>query len=182
MDPRDAAELISTAVPPGEGGLWADFGAGEGVFTAALAHVLGPAARIYAVDRDQRALAKLARWVENQTVTVIPVAADFTQPFDLPGLGTARLDGILFANALHFVRHPEPMVARLAALLRPGGRVVIVEYDRRAASRWVPHPLPVARLPELAAAARLTTPAVTGTRPSAFGGVLYAAVAERRNP
>jgi len=178
MDLRDAAALISDAVPQGAG-LWADFGAGDGTFTRALGRVLGPGARIYAVDRDPAALAILERGVENDGVNVIPVATDFARPFDLPGLGGTRLDGMLFANALHFLPHPETVLARLATWLRPGGRVVLVEYDRRAASRWVPYPIPVARLPALAAAAGLSTPVVTATRPSAFGGVLYVAVAER---
>jgi len=52
-----------------------------------------------------------------------------------------------------------------------------VEYDRRAANRWVPYPISPARLAELAAAAGLSTPEVTGQRPSAFTGILYAAVA-----
>jgi hypothetical protein len=70
-------------------------------------------------------------------------------------------------------------VIAVAALVRPGGRVVIAEYDGRIANRWVPFPLPSARLPALAAAAGLGPPVVTATRPSAFGGTLYVASAAR---
>jgi hypothetical protein len=55
---------------------------------------------------------------------------------------------------------------------------VLVEYDRRAASRWVPYPIPTARLPALAGSAGLSPFTVTATRRSAFGGVLYAAAAD----
>ncbi len=178
MNTGDARALISGAVPR-RPGTWADLGAGNGTFTRALAELLGRDSRIYAVDHDARAIAALARWAPNAVVHVIPVAADFTQPFDLPGLGETGLDGMLLANALHFVRDADAALARLAGWLRPGGRVVFVEYDRRAASRWVPYPIPASRLPGLAASAGFSAPAITAARPSAFSGVLYVAVAER---
>ena len=110
---------------------------------------------------------------------MIPVVADFARPFDLPGLEDEGLDGILMANSLHFVSEAETVLARLAGWLRPGGRVVLVEYDRREASRWVPYPIPMSRVADLVERAGLSTPVLTGTRPSVFGGRLYAAVAER---
>ena len=178
MDLDEAVELISEAVPR-EAGVWAELGAGEGTFVRGLARLLGPGAQIYAVDRDPRALAKLERWAQRDSVTVIPVTADFTRPLDLPGLGAPGLDGLLFANSLHFVPRPEAVLERLAARLRPGGSVVIIEYDRSRPSRWVPYPIPAARLPALAAGAGLATPTITATRPSAFGGILYAAATTR---
>jgi len=178
LNTREAVALIAGAVPA-PAGIWADVGAGDGTFTRALVELLGSSSRIYAVDRDERAVAALARWASKQAANVIPVTADFTRPFELPGLEEPSLDGILLANALHFIPDAGAVLARLAAWLRPGGRVVVIEYDRRAASRWVPYPIPVARLPALAASAGLSAPAITATRPSSFGGVLYVAAADR---
>ena len=178
MNTREAVALIARAVAE-RAGTWADLGAGDGTFTRALVALLGPGSRIYTVDRDARAVAALARWASKQAANVIPVTADFTRPFELPGLEEPSLDGILLANALHFVPDAGPVLARLTKWLRPGGRVVFVEYDRRAASRWVPYPIPAARLPALAASAGLSAPAITATRPSSFGGVLYVAAADR---
>jgi ubiquinone/menaquinone biosynthesis C-methylase UbiE len=178
VDTREAVALIAAAVPHGAV-TWADLGAGDGTFTRALVELLGPGARIYAVDRDARALAVLRRWAAREGANVIALEGDFTGSLELPRLGDARLDGLLLANTLHFIRDADVVLARLAALVRPGGRVVIVEYDRRAANRWVPYPISVERLPALAAAAGLSTPAITATRPSAFGGMLYVAAADR---
>lgn len=179
MNTREAVALIRRAIPQ-HTRIWADVGAGDGTFTRALVTLLGPGSRIYAVDRAPRALTALDRWAAASKADVTTVEADFTRPFELPGLDDRLLDGLLLANALHFVRDPETVLARLAARVRPGGRVVIIEYDRRKANPWVPYPLPRERLPELAAAARLSPPEITATRPSAFQGLLYVAACDRR--
>ena len=178
LETAEAITLIGKAVPQGPA-TWADFGAGDGTFTRALWELLGPGSRIYAVDRDPDVLAPLTRWAEAARAEVIPVVADFTGRLVLPGLEERGLDGILLANALHFVAEGERVLRRLVALIRPGGRFILVEYDRRRASRWVPFPVPPGRFFQLALSAGLSAPGVVSTRPSAFGGTLYAAMAER---
>src|SRR5580765_2968171 len=178
MKDGEAVELIRDAVR-GAGATWADLGAGDGIFTRALAELLGPSARIYAVDRDARSLASLERSARRAGSSVIAVTADFTGPFELPGLPAHGLDGVLLANALHYVREPAGVLGRVTARLRPGGRVVLIEYDRRGPNRWVPFPIPMADLSALAAAAGLTPPVFIATKPSAFGGDLYVASMER---
>jgi SAM-dependent methyltransferase len=177
VDTSEAVALIEGAVPRGTK-TWADVGSGDGTFTRALLELLGHDARIYAIDRDARALTLLRQWATRDGVDVLPVEADFTKPLDLPQL----LDGLLLANALHFVRDAESVLARLASHVRPGGRVVLVEYDRRRGSRWVPYPISPGRLPTLAESAGLSTPRITATRPSMYGGSLYVAAADRIGP
>jgi trans-aconitate methyltransferase len=155
--------------------VWADFGAGDGTFSRALAARLGAGSRIYAVDRDSDALASLARAGGASGVELIPIAADFTTPMRLPGSAPQELDGMLFANALHFVRDQASVLSRLVTWLRPGGSVVVVEYDGRRANRWVPYPIGVAQLERVVAAAGLSPPVITATRPSVYGGTIYVA-------
>jgi SAM-dependent methyltransferase len=178
MNTREAVALIADAVPCASG-TWADLGAGRGTFTRALVELLEPGSRIYAVDRDPIALGAIGEWAARCGARVVTVAADFTKPFELPGAKPGILDGLLLANALHFVREADIVLARLVGLLRPGGRVVIVEYDRREPSQWVPYPISLSRLPSLAAAAGLSAPVVTATRPSRYSGILYVAAADR---
>jgi len=183
VDIREATDLIVDAVEP-QGRrspeVWADFGAGDGTFTAALADLLPPGSRIYAVDRDPRAVKALARRAaERAAVAVVTVLGDVTRPIELPGLDGRPLDGMILANTLHFISGAAATLERLVRLLRPGGRVVLVEYDRRAASRWVPYPISATQLPELAASAGLAPPVITARRPSAFGGELYVAMVRR---
>ena len=177
MNTREASRLIAPAVVP-RAGNWADLGAGEGTFTRALASLLEPGSRIFAVDRDAAALEVLHRH-SREAVRVLPVNADFTQRFEWPGLGDASLDGMLFANALHYVPDPALVLRDLMERLSMGGRVIIVEYDRRGPNPWVPHPIPFAKLSAITAAAGLSAPVEMGRRHSAFGGDLYVAVADR---
>jgi len=176
---HDVIELLRDAVRDGTG-LWADLGAGTGTFTRALAALLGPGSAIYAVDDDATAVRALRALPPTPTVRIIPVKADFTERLELPATGEGLLDGILLANALHFVENAPGVLGQLAEELRPGGRVVVVEYDRRGASRWVPHPISASRWPELADAAGLTAARITARRPSAYQGILYVGTATKR--
>ena len=191
MNLSEAIEMIRDAVGV-SAGVWADLGAGTGTFTRALTAVLGAGSTVYAVDADARAVRALRELASStsSSVRVIAVHADFTRPLELPGLvrgdrgpgshlAHAQLDGILLANALHFVRDAEGVLAGLVQQLRPGGRMVVVEYDRRGPSRWVPYPIPASRWPQLAASAGLTEPRITATRPSSYAGILYTGVATR---
>lgn len=171
MDQREAGDLIAGAVG-GSDGAWADLGAGSGTFTKALRALLPRESRIYAVDNDAAAIATL-QGIGNG---VIPVRVDFSRPFALP---EAPLDGIMLANALHFVRDHDVVLRQLVNMLRPGGRVVIVEYDRRPASRWVPYPVDAGAWLRLAGTVGLANPRITARRPSLYAGELYAGVAER---
>lgn len=174
MDVRDAAELIAPAVRSGQS--WADLGAGSGTFTAALAQLVGPAGAVYAVERDAsqvRALEQLARQVGHDAHIPITVRrADFTQMVDLPSI-----DGALLANALHFVAAPVQADAlrRIAGHVDVQGSVLIVEYDNRPASRWVPYPISQPRLAVIARQAGLGAPELLGQHRSAYGGTMYAA-------
>ena len=174
MNDRDALALLRSAIPSADGETWADLGAGSGVFARALATLVGPAGRVIAVDVDDRALHSVRDWAARSSAPVEAIRGDVTRPLDLP-----TLDGIVMANVLHFVREAEDALALVVSRLRPGGRVVLIEYEGRRASPWVPYPIPAARFRELAAAAGLDAPEVVATRPSAYGGDLYVAVALR---
>jgi SAM-dependent methyltransferase len=148
------------------GGRWADLGAGEGNFTHALAELLGPDAHITAVDKDAHAVSGLEGRFEVRV-------ADFTRPLDLHGL-----DGVLMANSLHFVRTKEPVLEAVRGMLRPGGRLIIVEYGADRGNPWVPYPFTYARWERMAAQAGFTGTRLLKTVPSRWLGSMYSAVSE----
>ena len=144
----------------------------------ALATLLGPPGRVYAVERDAAAvdaLAKVARRRGHDERALIDVVrVDFaTTPLML-----ADMDGILMANSLHYVPSDDQasLLARLADKLSEGGVLLVVEYDNRPRSRWVPYPVAFDRLADVALHAGLAPPELIGRRESAFGGTMYAAL------
>ena len=150
------------------GGVWADFGAGRGNFTRALRDLTGPEATLVAIDRDANAL---RAHQDAQTI-----CADFTQPIDLP-----PLDGILMANALHWIRRPTPVLSLLAGYLRPGGRLLLVEYDVRWPRGYIPFPVPYPHFEILAQAVGFRAVERIGERESPSTGVaMYAGVATKQ--
>jgi ubiquinone/menaquinone biosynthesis C-methylase UbiE len=173
METNEAVELIRAAVTE-PGGTWADLGAGNGTFTRALAALLGPNGTVYAVDRDANALRDLARSnSRNQSASIHTIVSDFTEPLEL-----IELNGIVLANALHYVPHPDQpdALTRITSMLAADAPLVIIEYDRRGANRWVPYPVSIAALNRLARDAGLTEPTILAKRPSQYGGDIYSAV------
>lgn len=177
MDHRDHVALIRGGVPA-PGGTWADIGAGEGAFTLALADVLGPGARIVAVDRDAGALRANAEAMARRfpATALTTLVADLERPLALPGL-----DGLVAANSLHFVPRARQVatVRSLAAHLRPGAPFIVVEYDADRGNPWVPHPFSMRGWERLAAEAGLEGSTEIGRVPSRFLGAIYGAVSRR---
>jgi ubiquinone/menaquinone biosynthesis C-methylase UbiE len=176
MDHRDHVDLLRGGIPE-PGGVWADFGSGEGAFTLALAECLGPQGVIYSVDKDRQALDRQQREMQARfpQVMVHYQAADFTRPLDLP-----PLDGIVAANALHFLRSKEATLASLLGYLKPGGRLIVVEYNVDRGNPWVPHPFSYQRWEEMARQAGFVHTEQLAVRPSRFLGEIYAAVSRAR--
>lgn len=175
MTHLEAVELLRP-VAIEEGGTWADLGAGEGRFTWALADLLGKEGRVTAVDKRSRALNLLTERAAlmSHVAQVDTKVADLKEP-----LGFDNLDGILLANALHYVKNQRKLLAELMLSVRPGGHLVIIEYDRGRANPWIPHPLSFQRLTSLASALNLPRPKRHGGRPSRFGnGEIYVASVE----
>ncbi len=176
MNHSDHVNLLRPAnLPPG--GVWADLGAGAGAFTLALRELAGPQVEIHAVDRDGSRLEELERlWRERfgDDARLHLMQADFTRPLELP-----VLDGMLMANSLHFFKDKEKVLRQIGTLLKPGGRLLLVEYDTDGGNIWVPHPLSFATWRGLAPRAGFTEPRLLATRPSSFLRGFYSAVAFR---
>lgn len=165
LNHEDLVALIEDGVDE-KGGRWADLGAGEGAFTRALADLLGPDAQIVAVDKDRNAL----RAVDARFETRV---ADFTRPLDLHGL-----DGVLMANSLHYVRDKQPALESVRRMIRPGGRLIIVEYGADRGNPWVPFPFSYPRWESIAARAGFKNTRLLKTVPSRWLGTMYSAVSE----
>ena len=176
VDAAAARRLIAHPSLADEGPqVWADLGCGDGTFTRALAACLPGGSHIHAVDRDAAALR--AGPARAGAVTIAALVHDFTAE-DLP---LADLDGVLIANALHYVRDQEGWLTGLPRRMRRR-RLLLVEYDSARANRWVPYPIPLTRARTLVAAAGFDRIEPLGRRASVYRDAdLYALLATAAN-
>lgn len=155
------------------GGKWADLGAGSGAFTLALRELIGPTARIHAVDKDGASLRELERAYEGrfgEANSLRLQRADLSGKLELP-----PLDGALMANSLHFFKDQVSILRRVGDLLKRGGQLLIVEYNSDQGNPWVPHPLSFKRFEVLAEASGFAKPRLVATHPSSFMREIYSA-------
>ena len=172
MNHADHVNLVRRGVE-GAGSAWADFGAGSGAFTLALADLLGPNGQIHAVDRDAGALRTNAKAMGARfpPAHVQYVQADFAGSLPLP-----PLDGIVMANSLHFQREQPETIHRIRTYLKPGGRLVVVEYNIDRANFAVPHPVSYSRWETLAHDAGFARTELLMRRPSRTFAEIYSAM------
>lgn len=115
------AEMLLTLIPPL---VIADLGAGEGTVSQLLAR---RARRVIAIDNSDRMVeygANLAR--EHGVRNLEYRKGDLeTLPID-----DAAVDVALFSQSLHHAQHPERAVAEAHRVLKPGGRVLILDLVR----------------------------------------------------
>jgi len=171
---EDAVALIRDGVPS-PGGTWADLGAGSGVFTRAVADLLGEAGVVIAVDR-RASVRGLRRDPQRGSAEIRALRADFAGPLALP-----LLDGVSMANALHFASDAEAVLGRILAHVRSHGTLLLVEYDLDRGTPWIPHPVPFTRFAEVAPAIGLVDVRQVGRMRSRYGRrEIYAAAARKR--
>jgi ubiquinone/menaquinone biosynthesis C-methylase UbiE len=174
MDHRDHVNLLKPADLT-LGGTWADLGAGSGAFTMALRELIGPDAAIYALDKDKSSLRELesaygARFGSTENLTLL--SKDFSRPLDLP-----PLDGVVAANSIHFFKDREKILRHIHTLLKPGGILLLVEYNTDSGNPWVPHPFSFETFRELATGSGFMETHMLGGHPSRFLREIYSAAA-----
>ncbi|MEZ4366636.1 MAG: methyltransferase domain-containing protein [Kofleriaceae bacterium] len=157
-----------TAITPGM--TVVDLGAGTGYFTGRLAAAVGASGKVIATDVEPNMVEHLRARFASEPV----VEPRLTTPTDA-GLPPASVDRILVVDVWHHIGDRGPFARQLAAALRPGGKLVIVDFTM--ASPRGPHPKhriePDALIAELAAAG-LTGQVVAESLPNE-----YVVVAER---
>ena len=98
-----------------------DAGCGDAFYARLIADVLGPGARIVAVDRNP---ALLQPRIERD-----PAIRVCLNDLERAGLKRGAFDAIWSCRALHSALDPLRRLSALAALLRSGGRLIVIEND-----------------------------------------------------
>jgi predicted methyltransferase len=124
-DTRERLPEITEALGIKPGSVVADIGTGYGYYAVRFSLAVGPAGRIYAEEIDAPLVEKLRRRLEVEKLANIrPVLG---KPDD-PALPASLFDAVLIADVYHEVDSPATLLPRIKASLKPGGRLMVIEY------------------------------------------------------
>ena len=102
----------------------ADIGAGTGYFSLRIARRV-PSGRVYAVDISPEMLALLETRMQDAGIANVVLVQATETSSRLP---RGAVDLALIVDAYHEFSHPREVMVSLYDALKPGGRVVLVEY------------------------------------------------------
>ena len=103
----------------------ADIGAGTGYLTRRIAPKILPRGKVFAVEIQQEMLDLLTNKLVRLGITnVVPVLGTITDP----KLPAASMDTIIMVDVYHEFDHPFEMAEAMCRALKPGGRLVFVEF------------------------------------------------------
>lgn len=111
----------------------ADIGAGSGYFSWRMAKAVGPTGKVFATDIQPEMLSILRTNMTFRGVTNVVTVLGSATNANLPA---ASLNLALLVDVYHECDHPHEIIASLCTALKPGGRIVLVEY--RGEEKWVP--------------------------------------------
>ena len=115
--------LAALKIKPGQ--IVADIGAGTGIFSFAFVQSVRPGGKVYAVDIEQGLLDHIEEKAGEQGMTnfVKVVLGEFTDP-NLP----ENIDLAFINDVLHHIEDRAGYLKNLAAYLKPGGRIAIIDF------------------------------------------------------
>jgi ArsR family transcriptional regulator len=118
---KGLAETLLQLMPPM---VIADLGAGEGTFSQLLAQ---RAERVIAVDSSAKMVEFGARLAAENGITNVDYRLG---DLESPPIDEGSIDLAFFSQSLHHALHPAQAVAVAHRLLKPGGRIVILDLKK----------------------------------------------------
>ena len=173
MKPEVALSLIEDGVErTSTRQIWADLGAGNGVFTHALSTLLPDGSTLYAIDTNAARMESIRVW---QQIVLKKIQADFVGD----AWKTEPLNGVLMANSLQFVIDKESFLRKLRAKLTTDGKLLVIEYEMEKGNTWVPYPIGFKKLSEIVQRAGFPSLKRLKEVPSVYDNrMMYSAVTE----
>src|SRR5665213_172263 len=122
---EERPDLLLRALKLRPGDAVADIGAGTGYLSWRMAVQVGPRGKVYAVDIQPEMLELLAtNMAQHHTTNFQAILGTITDA----RLPAHALDLVIMADVYHEFDHPYEMMQSLVRSLKPGGRIVWVEY------------------------------------------------------
>ena len=102
----------------------ADIGAGSGYFSFRMAKLV-PQGKVFAVDISPQMVGMVrAKMAQLKITNIVPVQSTITQT----KLPHNSVDAALIVDAYHEFSHPLEMATSILKSLKPGGKLVLIEY------------------------------------------------------
>ena len=114
--------LKNLAVKPGM--MIADIGAGSGYHSALLSKMVG-SGKVFAVDVEPEMIAYLSERIKQEKLSHIVPILSTEQKLPLP---ENTIDMMLLVDVYHEFSYPYEMTLSMRAALKPGGKLVLVEF------------------------------------------------------
>jgi ubiquinone/menaquinone biosynthesis C-methylase UbiE len=122
---EERPDLVLAALELKPGMTVADIGAGTGYYSWRMAQSVGAGGTVYAVDIQPEMIQLLERQIARRgTANVKPVLGTVTDP----RLPANALDLVIMVDVYHEFEFPYEMLAAITRALKPGGRLVFVEF------------------------------------------------------
>ena len=128
-DAEERSDLLVKSLEIREGARVADIGAGTGYFTWRLAQHAGVTGNVTAVDIQPSMLERSAATVKQHGLANVDYVLGTETD---PRLKAGSLDLVFIAYSYHEFSQPETIMDAVRRSLKPGGRLVIVEYAKES--------------------------------------------------
>lgn len=122
---RERPDDVVAALRLKPGMVVADIGAGSGYFSVRLARAVGPSGVVIATDVQPEMLALITKRMA--TTGLANIEPRLVKPDDA-GLAPGSIDLALLVDVYHELADPAAILRGVRAALKPGGRLVLVEY------------------------------------------------------
>jgi ubiquinone/menaquinone biosynthesis C-methylase UbiE len=124
---EEEPDIAIDALKLEKGAIVADVGAGSGYMTVRMARKVGPTGKVYANDIQPQMLTLLRERLAKEKITNVEMVLGGV---DDPKLPDGALDLILMVDVYHEFQQPQAMLRHMHAALKPGGRLVLLEYRK----------------------------------------------------
>lgn len=126
-DEEERPEVVIDALQLHGGETVADLGAGSGYFTFRIAPKVGSRGKVLAVEIQDEMIEALRQRSKEQEVTNVEIVKGSEGDPRLPASG---VDVVLMVDVYHELNYPFEVMSAVRKALKPGGRVVFVEYRK----------------------------------------------------
>lgn len=122
---EERTDLLLAALMLQPGDVVADIGAGTGYLSRRMAPAVMPGGKVWAVDVQPEMISLLEAGVKRSGLTQIEAKLSAVDNVKLP---TSSVDLAVMVDVYHELAYPYEVMASLIKALKPGGRLVFVEY------------------------------------------------------